>query len=160
MGDARARIVILISLSLVFAIGGCGGSRSDTEHQGKAPRIVKVHFAHRLGEVCQEHTDRQVAAIQRFEKVHGISAEPTEKQLEQELTEVILPIVHDTIHDVGGLRPPADEGAEFETFIKALEHGVAVSERNPSWVATEDFEPFARARETSAALGTYFCGQA
>jgi hypothetical protein len=143
-----------------LAVAGCGGSSGAAATAEAPPRMTKSGLAERLGDVCQEHTDRQVIAIERFEKRHDISAEPTEKQLEEELTEVILPIVHDTIHDVGGLRPPADEEAEFEAFIRALEHGVAVSEKDPSWVATGDSEPFGGARKTSAALGTYYCGQA
>jgi hypothetical protein len=123
--------------------------------------MTKAALAERLGEVCQEHTDRQVVAIEQYEKKHGISHEKvTGPQLEQELVRVILPIVRDNIHDVGQLRPPASEKNEFEAFIRALERGVEASEKDPSWIATETVEPFARARETSANLGTYYCGQA
>lgn len=145
---------------LALLAAGCGSGGGNDATAEAPPRMTKSGLAERLGDVCQEHTDRQVIAIGRFEKQRGISGEPTGQQLEQELTRVILPIVHDTIHDVGQLRPPADEEAEFKAFIEALEHGVAVSEKDPSWVATGNFEPFARARETSANLGTYYCGQA
>lgn len=151
---------IAATAAVALAVAGCGGGSGAAATAEASPRMTRSGLAERLGDVCQQHTDRQVIAIERFEKRHGISAEPKDKQLEEELTEVILPIVHDTIHDVGGLRPPADEEAEFEAFLKALEQGIAASEKDPSWVATGDFEPFAQARKASAALGAYYCGQA
>lgn len=145
-------------LVLGAAVGGCGSAGGDPRPEPPPP--TKKQFAHRLGDLCQKHTNRQVAAVARFENQHGISGEPSAGQTERELVEVILPIVRSTIREAGAMRPPPGESREFEAFIKALERGVAVSERNPSWVATGDFEPFVRARETSAALGTYYCGQA
>jgi hypothetical protein len=155
-------LLVGIALASVLALGpllgGCGSSGSDSRPEPPLP--TKKQFAHKLGDLCQEHTDRQAIAVERYEKQHGIPEEPSGKQVEQELVQVILPIVRSTIHEAGMLRPPASEKPEFEAFIEALEHGVAVSERDPSWVATNKFEPFMRARETSAALGTYYCGQA
>ncbi|MFL5896991.1 MAG: hypothetical protein ACJ76D_00780 [Solirubrobacterales bacterium] len=144
-----------------MALSGCGKSSGDEATAEVPPALAKARIAQRLGDICQAHSDRQVVAIEGFEKKHGIRlGEPSRSLREQELTEVILPIVRDTIHAVGKLRPPANEQAEFEAFVGALEHGVKVSEEDPSWIATQRFEPFMRARETSAALGTYYCGQA
>lgn len=149
------------ALVVALAISGCGSAAGDGESAESPPRLTRAQLAKRMGDICQEHTDRQVIAVERFEKERGIPLEgTTAPQSEQELTQVILPIVHDTIHDIGRLRPPVKEEAGFEAFIAALEHGVMVSERDPSWLATGNSEPFMRARETSAALGTYYCGQA
>jgi hypothetical protein len=153
-----------LALVLLAALAGCGASASSDQAEGPSP-LTEKQFANRLGDLCQEHTDRQVVAIERFDKEHGMPFGPAHEdasrsQLELELTVVILPIVRDTIHDLGRLRPPAGEAAEFGAYVRALEHGVAVSERDPGWAATEKFEPFRQAREASAALGTYYCGQA
>jgi protein-tyrosine-phosphatase len=146
---------------LTVAIAGCGSSAGDEATAEVSLAVAKARLAQSLGDICQNHTDRQVVAIARFEKKHGISPEKaTGRQLEQELVKVILPIVRDNIHDVGRLRPPVSEQAEFDAFIRALESGVAASEKDPSWIATEATEPFMRAREASANLGTYYCGQA
>jgi hypothetical protein len=154
------RAAIAAAIAAAMALVGCGNGDGGATAVVPPP-LSKPRLAERMGDICQAHTDRQVVAVSRFEKQHGIpSGKADQKQLEMELVLVILPIVRDTIHDVGRLRPPADEQSEFDAFIKALEHGVAVSERDPSWIATGDFEPFMRARETSAALGTYYCGQA
>jgi hypothetical protein len=151
--------VIATVIVLVVGIAGCGSSDGGAATAEVSPALTKARLAQTLGDICQAHTDRQVVAIERFEKKHGIN-EPSGPQLERELTQVILPIVKDTIHDVGQLRPPANEQAEFDAFIAALEHGVKASEEDPSWLASGNSEPFARARETSANLGTYYCGQA
>jgi hypothetical protein len=145
---------------LLLALAGCGSSGSSEETVG---RMTKKQFVYKLGWVCQHHTDRQVFDREQWQKKEGLP--PAEKassaQLEKELVVVILPIVRDNIHDLRAkLHPPENQEATFQEFLKALEHGIAVSEKNPSWVATGSFEPFSEARELSGKLGTPFCGQA
>lgn len=123
--------------------------------------MTKQELAYEMGRICQNQTDQQVAAIERFEHRRGLDHEHlSANQLEQELVQVILPIVRRTIHDVGRLHPPSAERGRFQSFLGALQHGVSASETDPSWVVTGDIEPFRRARQLSAALGTYYCGQA
>jgi hypothetical protein len=123
--------------------------------------LTEQQLVRKLGDICQRHTDRQVIAVKRFEQRHGIRVgRPTPSELERELVEVILPIVRDTVHDVGTLRPPVSEQDEFHSFVRALEAGVESSEEDPGWITGEGGEPFMKARETSAALGAYYCGQA
>jgi hypothetical protein len=159
IGTARF-LAIPAAIFLAAAIGGCGNSGTGGTTEVSSA-MARARFAQRLGDICQVHTDRQVVAIERFETQHGIPlGKANRAQLERELRLVILPIVEDTIHDAGRLRPPAELKAEFEAFIGSLESGVAESKRDPSWVATGETEPFMHARKTSAALGTYYCGQA
>lgn len=150
-------------LALACMLSGCGGSDSTTVQQ--APRLTEAQLVKQLGDTCQEHTDRQVVAIEKFDKQHGIPygihhEDATNHDLEQELVKVILPIVRDNIHDLEQLRPPRSQEADFEAFLQALEHGIAYSERHPSWLTTGSTEPFMKARELSAKLGTALCGQA
>jgi hypothetical protein len=152
-----------VVLALVCLLGGCGGDGGTTVEG--APRLTKARLVKKLGDTCQEHTDRQVVAIERFDKRHGIPygihhEAATDGDLEQELVKVILPIVRDNIHDLEQLRPPRSQEADFRAFLRALEHGIAYSERDPSWVIDARPEPFMRARELSAKLGTALCGQA
>ena len=149
----------IAALALLAGVAGCGGTASS-ERAEQPPPPSRKQFALRLGDLCQKHTDRQVVAVERFERQHGVSGEPTPRQSELELVQVILPIVRSTIREAGEMRPPAGEGPELRAFVRALRHGVTVSEEDPSWVATGKFEPFMQAREASAALGTYYCGQA
>jgi hypothetical protein len=147
-------------LLLLLALAGCGGSSQPEE---TIVRMTKKQFVYKLGWVCQHHTDRQVFNREQWQKKEGLPS--TEKasraQLEKELVVVILPIVRDNIHDLRAkLHPPQNQEATFKEFLQALEHGIAVSEKNPSWVATGSFEPFSEARELSGKLGTPFCGQA
>jgi hypothetical protein len=144
-------------------LAGCGGSEEPTAEA--APRLTKPQLVNKLGDVCQEHTDYQVEAIERFDKKQGIPyggnhEKATDTQLEEELVKVILPIVRDNIHDLEQLRPSRKQEADFNAFLQALEHGIAYSERDPSWLTTGSTEPFMKARELSAKLGTALCGQA
>jgi hypothetical protein len=147
------------ALLLLVMAAGCGGSSQPEE---TVVRLTKGQLVHKLGVICQAHTDRQVIAREKWQKKEGFP--PAENggraQLERELTEVILPIVRDNIHDLEKLNPPAKQEAAFKEFLKALEHGIAASEKNPSWVATASFEPFSNARALSWKLGTALCGQA
>lgn len=141
------------------ALTGCGGGTS--ERTVPVPPMSAQELGYEMGRICQNHTDRQVVAIERFEKRHGLDHEHlSDRELELELVRVILPIVRNTIYEAGRLRPPAAERARFHAFLDALEHGVSASEADPSWVATGAFEPFHQARLLSADLGTYYCGQA
>jgi hypothetical protein len=148
---------------VALLLTSCGGSEEPTAEA--APRLTKPQLVKKLGEVCQEHTDYQVEAIERFDKKHGIPyginhEKAADKQLEQELVEVILPLVRDNIHDLAELRPSRPQEADFKAFLRALEHGIAYSERDPSWVVDATPEPFAKARALSWKLGTALCGQA
>lgn len=153
----RAIASVIIAFALLAILVGCGEGQNA---KGPTP-LTESQLAKKMGLICQNHTDRQVVAIQRFEKQHGILREgATATQLEGELVRVILPIVRDTLREIEQLRPPESKRAEFKAFIRALRHGIVVSEGNASWIATGDFEPFKQARSISAALGTYLCGQA
>jgi hypothetical protein len=151
---------------ILFLLAGCGGSDSETVAE-TVPRLTKAQLGEKLGDICQEHTDRQVIAIEKFDKEHGwpygtAHEKASEAQLEKELTVVILPIVRDNIHDLKSkVVPPRGQEAKLEEFYESLEYGIAVSERDPSWVLGKTArEPFSRARELSWELGTAYCGQA
>jgi hypothetical protein len=148
---------------VVPGLTGCGGGDETTARD--APRLTKPQLVKELGDTCQEHTDRQVVAIERFDKKHGIPYGPhhedaTDTQLEAELVKVILPIVRDNIRDLEKLRPPRSQEADFTAFLRALEHGIRYSEQDPGWLTNGATEPFMKARELSAKLGTALCGQA
>lgn len=156
----RGKYLLTLGMLVLLALAGCGGSSKAEE---TVARLTQKQFAHKLGWVCQHHTDHQVVAREKWQKKEGLpSAENASRaQLEKELVVVILPIVRDNIHDIRAkLHPPANQEATLKEFLKALEHGIAVSEKNPSWVATASFEPFKEARALSVKLGTPFCGQA
>jgi hypothetical protein len=167
MGFRGLRAVCAFGAGIVLALAliGCGGSNEPATET--VPPMSKARLAEKLGEICQEHTDTQVEAIEKFDKEHGLpygtaheKAGPA--QLEKELTVVILPIVRDNIHDLESkLRPSPSQEATLEAFIGALEHGIEFSEEKPGWVVgAVPVEPFNRARLLSVKLGTPLCGQA
>lgn len=173
MDAAAGRRLAMLGLVLLLALAGCGsgGAESTTgthEERTKAAKyLTKEQLVEKLSAICQEHTERQVVVREAWQKKHGFP--PAEKagraQLEKELVVVILPIVRDTIHDVGllhlgKLNPSPQQAKELQEFRKALVHGVNASVKDPSWVATYKGEPFARARALSAEIGTALCGQA
>jgi hypothetical protein len=153
-----------LALAGALLLSACGGSDGAVAEETTS-RLTKPQLVKKLGDICQEHTDYQVEAIERFDKKHGIPygvdhEKATDVQIEEELVKVILPIVRDNIHDLEKLRPPQGEETDFKAFLQALEHGIEYSERDPSWVATGSTEPFMGARELSGKLGTALCGQA
>lgn len=172
MISAIGQRLSMLGLVLLLALAGCGGGSESTtggheESTETAQYLTKDQLAERLGDMCQAHTDRQVVAREKWQKKNGFPPpeDAGRAQLEKELVVVILPIVRDTIHDVGTLHagklyPSPQQKKKLEGFRKALEHGVKASEQDPSWVATNAFEPFYKARELSFKLGTVFCGQA
>jgi hypothetical protein len=165
IAQPRLQLVLGAVAALLFALNGCGGSNEPATET--VPPMSNTRLAEKLGDICQEHTDTQVEAIEKFDKEHGLpygtaheKAGPA--QLEKELTVVILPIVRDNIHDIESkLRPSPSQEATLKAFIGALEHGIEFSEEKPGWVAgSVPVEPFNRARLLSVKLGTPLCGQA
>jgi hypothetical protein len=163
-GNLRLLLVTGIILGLVLALTGCGGGSEPAAEP--VPPMSKAKLAETLGDICQEHTDHQVIAIEKFDKEHdwpyGLAHEKaSDVQLEKELVIVILPIVRENIRDLKAkLRPSPSQEAKLEAFYKALEHGIEFSEDDPSWVTGDTQEPFMKARYLSVALGTPLCGQA
>jgi hypothetical protein len=164
-GKPRSLLAGGAIFALVLALAGCGGG-SDAVTE-TVPPMSKARLAEKLGDICQEHTDRQVVAIEQFDKKHGLPYGPahenaSDAQIEKELVLVILPIVRDNIHDLKReLHPSQSQEAKLEAFYEALEHGIEFSEKNPSWVTGSiSKEPFMKARYLSVALGTPLCGQA
>ena len=159
----RGNVVAVVVLA-VLVLGGCGGGSEPTAET--APPLTKPQLVKKLGAVCQEHSEDQVEALERFDKKHGIPygvnrEKVTDPQIEKELVVVILPIVRDTIQDIKQkLNPNARQKPTLEAFLEALEYGVRRSAEDPSWLATGDWEPFRRARLLSWKLGTALCGQA
>ena len=155
----------VLAIALLAATGGCGDDGGGAAGAEAPPPLTKTQLAERMGDICQEHTDRQVVEIRRFEKRHGLGDSSREAvppaQLERELVVVMLPIVEDTIGDLRReLRPSEQQLPTFEAFLRALEHGVSYSRKDPSWIVGGKVEPFSRARELSWELGTAYCGQA
>jgi hypothetical protein len=160
----RVGLWLSLALAAAPALVGCGSS-GDQVAVETVPRLKKPQLVTKLGDICQEHTDRQVIEVERFDKKHGIPYGPrhekaTDAQLQEELVKVMLPIVRDNIHDLEELRPNRAQEADFKAFLRALEHGVEYSERDPSWLTSGSVEPFSKARELSWKLGTALCGQA
>jgi len=163
----RVAFAVAAPLVLALAVAGCGSSSSGEATAEQVPPMTKARLAEKLGDICQEHTDRQVIAIEKFDKKHGLPhgtahEKASDAQLEEELVVVILPIVRDNIHDLEReLRPSHRQEATLEAFIAALEHGIEFSEKDPGWVTgSTSTEPFMKARYLSVALGTPLCGQA
>ncbi len=165
-GHSIVLAAVMTGLSvLLLAIAGCGGGEDEAPAEEALPPMGKEQLAERMGDICQEHTDTQVVDIERFEKRQGLPAsfqgDVSPAQLERELVEVMLPIVEDTIHDLEAkLRPSEQQAATLKAFLRALEHGVAYSRKDPSWLVTGKTEPFSEARELAWELGTAYCGQA
>lgn len=173
MNSTLGRGLAVLGLVLAVFLSGCGGggagSTADTheERTDAAKYLTKEQLVEKLSAICQAHTERQVVAREAWQKKNGYppAEDASRAQLEKELVVVILPIVRDTIHDVGELHlgklhPSPQQKKQLEEFRTALRHGVKASKKDPSWVATNEGEPFARARILSAQIGTALCGQA
>lgn len=146
--------------ALLLVLAGCGSGAEATGQVEAAP-LTKPQLLNRLNKICQGHTEYQVRVREAWQRKRGLDFEKeTRPQLEKELVVVILPIVGDTIHDIKQLNPDARQKQTLKEFVEALEHGVSRSMKDPSWVATSEWEPFSRARVLSWKLGTALCGQA
>ena len=61
----RVQWVLGIAGVLLLALNGCGGGSDETAAE-TVPRLTKAQLGEKLGDICQEHTDRQVVAIETW----------------------------------------------------------------------------------------------
>lgn len=141
---------------------GEAGSEGALGGGAASAAAEKEKFVEEVDGICFRHSQEQAKQVEAYEKKYGIKLfEPNQKQQEEIIVKIIMPIVHETIAEFEEFQPIPSEAAKLRAFIKALKKGVAVTEKHPNFLAEEGAkEPFNEARARAGDMGTYLCGQA
>jgi hypothetical protein len=146
----------------LVAIAGCGGS--DQAATVEKPPVRQKQFERQAYKVCYHAYKKQARLMEAFSRRHGYNVgEPNQKQREVLNRVIVMPIVREKIRKLGALPLPPGDEAKMEAVLASMRKGIRTTAAHPEWLAapTEKHpETFAEARETTAALGIWVCGQA
>lgn len=139
-----------------------GGSKSFLGGGAASAAAEKEKFVEDVNNICFRHSQEQAKEVEAYEKKHGIKLfEPNQKQQEEIIIKIIMPIVRETIAELEEYEPISSEEAKLNAFVKALAEATDVTEKHPNLLAEEGAkEPYGEARARAGDMGTYLCGQA
>lgn len=137
------------------ADGGNTGSQADGQPLTKAQMI-------KLGDIiCQEVSARILSAWQSEKENYGrgFGAQPSQKQNEESLVDLVLPAIQEEAEEIAELVPPPGDEARIDAIVAALEEGVAKSKANPGLAfGSTSQNPLDEASTLSKQYGFKVCG--
>jgi hypothetical protein len=171
-------IVISVLVTAVIA-AGCGGSGADGS-AGTAPSstgserdvansdsgraespapLTKAAFIKLGDEICRRGAARILSELQRHKTEYGrgFGAQPSQKQNEEGIVDLVLPVIEDEADEISELSAPRGEKAKIAAIVRALETGAAQTEAKPS-TALSGPNPLDEAAKLSKKYGFKICG--
>lgn len=156
MASGRIYVVALMALVVVGAVlvSGCGGGEDTAD---ATETLTKAEFIEQGEVICKEVVKQREQAINKFGEENGFSLQAAnKKQLEELVTEVALPTLHQQTEKFRALGAPKGDEAQVDEIIVGWESATKEVEENPG-LATEG-DPFDEADAQARAYGFKFCG--
>jgi hypothetical protein len=138
-----------------------GSTSGDTSAQADGQPLTKAQLIKAGDKICQRTSAKIVEDWQREKENYGrgFGAQPSEKQNEEGLVDLVLPAIQEEAEEMAELVPPPADRAEIDAIVVALEKGVAQSEANPGAAfAPGAKNPLDEASKLSKAYGFKVCG--
>jgi outer membrane murein-binding lipoprotein Lpp len=157
MRSTRLLFAALLASGLLVA-GGCGGGDDDDgggDSGGSA--LTKEEFTAKANEICTEGQDK-IAQVQKDVQAK-IQEDPTQAaNAIQEVVGQLVPVIRETLTQIGQLTPPAELQAKLDEFTTKANDAVDQLESDPSKVTQGD-NPFSDLEPLATELGIQNCGQ-
>lgn len=125
--------------------------------------MTRAQFVAAADRVCRRISQRIFTELQehKTEYGRGFGAQPSKKQNEEGLVDIVLPLLRSEARSLDGLSPPSEDENKVDRIIRALEKGITTTEANPglalSGVGPKN--PLDEASRLSKAYGLKVCGQ-
>ena len=134
--------IALTALAVAVVAAGCGSSSdSDT--------LSKTEWTTQANAICTAGNKETDNAFD------GLGDKPSSKQIEQVVTEKLLPSIRSQIDDVTALKPPEEIQDQVDAFLKQANADYAKIEADPSAAAQDD--AFAETNKLGNELGLTAC---
>jgi hypothetical protein len=150
----------LVVLALVAAIvAGCGGSDdSGSETTEATVTLTKAEFIKQGDAICEEANEQNETEAEEFAEDNGFTLEKaTDEQLEEAITEVLVPSLNQQVGDIAALGAPQGDEEQVEKIVVSLEDGAGEIEDEPSLAFEGD--PLKESSRLAKDYGFEVCGQ-
>jgi hypothetical protein len=147
IGIAAAAASLLV-LGAV-AIAGCGGS-DDTSSTTAA--ISEDDFVTQANAICAEGNKTLEAAGQE-----AFSGKPSEAELDQYVTDTMVPNIQGQIDEITALGAPAGDEEQVSGFLDTAQETLDQVEADPSVLTSGDQDAFAETNELMTDYGLTEC---
>ena len=156
MRSTRVLFAVLLASGLLIATG-CGGGDDDGGGDSGGSTLTKEEFTAQANEIC---TDGQQKIEQVQKDVQAkIQSDPTQAaNAIQEVVGQLVPVVRDTLNQIGELNPPAELQRKLNEFTTKANDAIDQLENDPTKVTQGD-NPFADLQPLATELGIQDCGQ-
>ena len=145
----------LIGAALVAGalFAGCGGGdSSDTT----ATALSKAEYQKQGNAICAKGNKVIAAQVQKQFK----NGQPTQQQIEQFATETAIPTIQNEIDQLRALPAPSGDEATVNAIYDAAQQGIDAAKKDPSIIAQDNPQAFAKANKLAKAYGLGVCGSA
>lgn len=128
----RVLVSLLAAVALLAFVAGCGDDDGDTGG-GEQATLTKAEFIDRGDRICEKWEQRSETEAEEFAEEKGFDLEdPDKEQLEEAITEVLVPALNQQAEEIEALDAPEGDGERVEEIVTALESAADEVEEEPS----------------------------
>jgi hypothetical protein len=160
------RLILFLTgaLTIGLIVTGCGDSDSDTNgdtNGGSTASLTKAQFIKQADAICKAGSKEIEDETEAYAKENGIdvSKEPTDKQKEELVVEVIVPNIAGQADKIGALGAPSGEEDQVDEILTGIETAAAETSDDPSIVISGKEGAFADVNKLAQDFGLEVCGQ-
>ena len=163
----RRPLILLALLGALAAlvVAGCGDDGETTSTPtaasgatGATGDLTPDQWATQADEICKQGDQAQDVAIKGFFEDEGISQnqQPTDAQLEQLTTDVVIPNIESQIDGVATLPRPEESADQIQEFVDQANSDLDTLKSDPGLLNTQG-NPFEETQKLASDLGLKEC---
>lgn len=151
MTSNRLMPIVLVVLGLALVGAGCGGGDDNKSSSS----ISKAEYIRKGNAICAAGNKKIEA---KAGQVFGTKQKPSEGQLTQFASTVLLPSVEQEVAQLKKLGAPSGDEDKVKAILAAADDGIAKGKQDPLSLTQDKGGPFEKANSLARAYGLTVCG--
>jgi hypothetical protein len=154
----KSKLIVLACCALASGlIAACGGGDDNGGGDSGGSALTKEEFTAKANEICTQG-QQKIEQVQKDVQAK-IQSDPTQAaNAIQEVVGQLVPVIRDTLNQIGELNPPAELQSKLDEFTTKANDAIDQLEQDPTKVTQGD-NPFAELQPLATELGIQDCGQ-
>lgn len=148
------RFIALLAgvVAIVAVLAGCGSSSDSSS-------LSKAEFIKQGDEICKSSSKQIETEAEEFAEENNVdTSNPTKKQQEEVIEEIVAPGLRNEADELEALGTPKEDGDKAEAVLAALDSGVSEIE-DEAGVVLGSSNPLEKASKLADEFGFKTCGQ-